>query len=274
MYFHLMIEGIKLVAIDVDGTLVDDNKNITEENLKAINWAHTQKGVHFTINSGRIAPSVHHYMEQLKVYEPYPSLGGVLVHSWDGQIMAENTINEEAALAINALSRSLGCTNFVYQNNTWYIDPGNDFWVQSEIKATNIMGHVLNTDIAIKSAPTHKMLGVSLETPKLQHLMSEIQRQFSLYVDCSLSSPNFLEILPKGINKGTAINALKTYYGLEKNNIMAIGDYYNDIDMFNVAGISVAMCNAPKDVQQEAKYITKSDNIHSGVAEAIYKFIK
>ena len=93
-------------------------------------------------------------------------------------------------------------------------------------------------------------------------------------MDCFKSDPRFLEIVPKGINKGTAVKALCRFYGIEKENVMSIGDFYNDIDMFRESGISVAMANAPEDVKSQASFVTQADADHAGVAEAIYRFLK
>ncbi len=265
---------IKLVSLDVDGTLVDDEKNIPERNLRAISWAHINNGVHFAINSGRICQSVRSYMEKLGVHESFPSLGGVLVHGWDGEIIAESTIDSSVALEINALARSLGCATFIYQRDIWCLDPGNDYWKNSEYTATKVMGRIVDTDKAIKTGPTNKMLGVCLDTAKLQRLMEGIISDFSTFVDCFTSSPYFLEILPKGVNKGTAIDILIKHYGIKKENVMSIGDYYNDVDMFKTSGISVAMANAPDDIKAMADYVTEADNCNCGVAEAIHRFIK
>ena len=75
------------------------------------------------------------------------------------------------------------------------------------------------------------------------------------------------------MNKGTAVQALCRHYGLQKENVMSIGDYYNDIDMFLASGISVAMANAPEDIKSQVTYVTKADNLRCGVAEAICRFL-
>ena len=78
---------VKLICIDVDNTLVDDQKNIPEPNREAIRWAHFEKGAHIAINSGRIAPSTRDYMERLGVHDAYPSLNGCVVQDWDGTLI-------------------------------------------------------------------------------------------------------------------------------------------------------------------------------------------
>ncbi|MBO4424396.1 MAG: HAD family phosphatase [Spirochaetales bacterium] len=264
---------IKLICIDVDNTLVDDRKNIPELNRKAIRWAHFENCAHIAVNSGRIGPSTRDYMERLGVQDAYPSLNGCIVQDWDGSIIEESFIEKEVALKINGIARELGCTMFVYHHDLWYLDPGNDYWAESEFMATNLRGTIIDTDSYIRSQAPNKMLGVQTNPVLTEMLKERIEKLFSVNVDCFKSDPRFLEIMPKGVNKGTAVEALCRHYGIGRENVMAIGDYYNDIAMFNASGISVAMANSPEDIKKQVTYVTKADNVHCGVAEAIYSFM-
>lgn len=264
---------IRLVSIDVDNTLVDSAKRIPKENIEAIRWAHLELGVHFTINSGRIAASARHFMDLIGVHECFPSLGGVLVHTWDGDILQEHFVDREASLEICTMARSLGIGLFAYRRENWHLDKGQDYWAQSELKASGIQGEMTDIVSFLSSSRANKLLGACLDEDAISRLETMILSRLSDKVDCFKSSPNFLEILPKGVNKGSAINTLCRHYGLKKENVMSIGDYYNDIDMFKASGLSVAMRNAPEEVRNLADYVTESDNEHGAVAEAICRFI-
>ena len=269
-----MDNKIKLICLDVDNTLVDSFKNIPQANTEAVRWAHRELGVHIAVNSGRISQSTRDFMQRLGVSEAFPSLGGCMVQRWDGSIIEEHTIDMEVARAINSIARRLGCTNFVYHRDTWHLDPGNEYWAASEFQATNVMGTFLDTDAFLKTDRANKMLGVHTEPELTTRLQELILKDFSAYVDCFKSDPRFLEIVPKGINKGTAVRALCAFYGIGRENVMSMGDFYNDIDMFRESAISVAMANAPDDVKCLATHITKADADNAGVAEAIYTFLK
>lgn len=266
-------EPIKLICIDVDNTLVDEFKNVPEPNREAIRWACFEKEAHIAINSGRIAPSTRDYMNRLGVRDAFPSLGGCIVQDWDGTIIEESFIDKDIALEINGIARSIGCTMFVYHHDLWYLDPGNDFWAESEFQATGIRGTILDTDSFIQGQAPNKMLGVQADPHKTDLLMERIADRYSKYIDCFKSDPRFLEIMPKGVNKGTAVQALCRHYGIGRENVMSLGDYYNDIDMFKASGISVAMANAPEDIKRMVTYVTQADNVNAGVAEAIYRFL-
>lgn len=265
---------IKLVSIDVDNTLVDSRKLIPQINIEAIRWAHLERGVHFAINSGRIAASTRHYMELIGVHESFPSLNGVILYSWDGRIIEEHSVDRDASLEVCSLARALGVGLFAYRHESWHLDNGQDYWAESEYRASGIEGEMTDIELFLKTNNANKLLGAHLDENAISELETLVLSRLSDRVECFKSSPNFLEILPKGINKGTAVNALCRHYGIKKENVMSIGDYYNDVDMFKASGLSVAMPNAPQEVRALVDYVTEADNEHGGVAEAIRTFIK
>ena len=154
---------IKLVSIDVDNTLVDSRKLIPKENIEAIKWAHQEKGIHFAINSGRIAASTRHFMEQIGVHECFPSLNGVLLHSWDGRILEEHSVDRDASLKICAMARSLGVGLFAYRHEGWHLDNGQDYWAESEFKASGIEGEMTDIELFLRSNNANKLLGAHLD---------------------------------------------------------------------------------------------------------------
>ena len=267
------MDRIKLICIDVDGTLVNSSKDIPQGNLDAICWAHEQKGVHIAINSGRIAYSTADYMRRLGIHESFPSLGGCVVQTWDGDVIEEHFIDRDVAWKINRIAEDLGCSIFVYDRATWYLQTGNTYWAQSEFKATGLMGNLTDIGQLLLHKTPNKLLGVCEDASKVNRLVEMVNERFCESVDCFKSADIFLEIMPKGINKGTAVNALCRHYGIEKCNVMSIGDYYNDVDMFKRSGLAVAMANSPASVKAEADYITANTNEDCGVAEAIRKFV-
>ncbi len=264
---------IKLVSIDVDFTLVDNDKNIPRENLRAIRWARFERGIHITINSGRIAPSVKAYMDELGIEDAYPSLGGCIVQEGNGRIIEEHFIDKGVAQQIYELGKALDCAMFMYHHDNWYLDPGQQYWVDSETKASRVQGTVTDTRELLLSTRPNKILAANMEPERTDILQRRIMERFSDEVDCFKSSPWYLEIMPKGVNKGTAIQALCRYYGIGKENVMSIGDYYNDMDMLKASGLPVAMANSPADIKAIAKYVTKADNNGCGVAEALRTLI-
>lgn len=263
----------KLICSDVDSTLVDDYKKLSPKNRGAIRKAVLEEGMHFAIISGRIAPSVRRYMDEIGITGVVPSLGGCLIEDWDGTIIEENVVDGRLAIKINDLIKAMDCLCFAYHHNDWYIDPGHPDWIKSEADATDTIGVVEDLTGLFSRINPNKLLGVHSDTDKVKRLSDAILERYSNEVDCFLSSPMYLEIVPKGVNKGTAVDALCRHYGIERSNVLAIGDYYNDIDMLKIVGVPVTVRNAPDDIKAVARYVTESDCNNSAVAEALERFV-
>lgn len=263
----------KLICSDVDSTLVDDYKKLSPKNREAIRKAVLEEGMHFAIISGRIAPSVRRYMDEIGITGVVPSLGGCLIEDWDGTIIEENVVDGRLAIKINDLIKAMDCLCFAYHHNDWYIDPGHPDWIKSEADATDTIGVVEDLTGLFSRINPNKLLGVHSDTDRVKRLSDAIFERYSNEVDCFLSSPMYLEIVPKGVNKGTAVDALCRHYGIERSNVLAIGDYYNDIDMLKIVGVPVTVRNAPDDIKAVARYVTESDCNNSAVAEALERFV-
>lgn len=263
----------KLICSDVDSTLVDDYKKLSPKNREAIRKAVLEEGMNFAIISGRIAPSVRRYMDEIGITGVVPSLGGCLIEDWDGTIIEENVVDGRLAIKINDLIKAMDCLCFAYHHNDWYIDPGHPDWIKSEADATDTIGVVEDLTGLFSRINPNKLLGVHSDTDRVKRLSDAILERYSNEVDCFLSSPMYLEIVPKGVNKGTAVDALCRHYGIERSNVLAIGDYYNDIDMLKIVGVPVTVRNAPDDIKAVARYVTESDCNNSAVAEALERFV-
>lgn len=263
----------KLICSDIDSTLVDDYKKLSPKNREAIRKAVLEEGMHFAIISGRIAPSVRRYMDEIGITGVVPSLGGCLIEDWDGTIIEENVVDGRLATKINDLIKAMDCLCFAYHHNDWYIDPGHPDWVKSEADATDTIGVIEDLTGLFGRINPNKLLGVHSDTDRVKRLSDAILERYSNEVDCFLSSPMYLEIVPKGVNKGTAVDALCRHYGIERSNVLAIGDYYNDIDMLKIVGVPVTVRNAPDDIKAVARYVTENDCNNSAVAEALERFV-
>lgn len=266
------MEKVKLICCDIDDTLLAKDKSLPEANCLAIKKVVKEKNIPFVILSGRSSLSVRDYMKQIGITGVVPSLGGCLIEDWNGNVIEEHNVNKTIALDLYNSAKEIGCILFAYYRNRWFIEPHNDYWEEFEANAVKIPATHADLPTFLKTTNPNKLLGVSNDPAKLKALLDVIKHKYNDVVDAFLSAPFYLEIVPHGINKGTAIDALCKYYNIEKCNVMAIGDYYNDVDMFKTAGISVAVNNAPDDIKAIAKYVTCADCTHGAVAEAIEKY--
>lgn len=265
---------IRLVCVDVDGTLVADDKSIPEGNLRAIREA-TSKGVAFAVLSGRISPSIQSFQRLLGVKGPVSSLGGSVLEDQSLNIIEEYTLDRETCLKIFKARKESGISLLFYRHNSCYTDMDTDpRWMKSEYEATGVRPQVVDSlEDLLSSFLPNKFLALDMDIPKVEHFYSLLSSYAPDTVKAFFSWPQFMEVLPPQADKGQAVRSLRKYYGLEKNQVMACGDYFNDIQMFDEAGISVAMANSPQGVKDAADYVTVNDNNSCGVAEAIEKFV-
>lgn len=265
---------IKLVCVDVDGTLVSDDKSVPQGNLKAIREA-SDRGVIFAVLSGRISPSIQHYQRILGIEGPVSSLGGCLLEDPKLNIIEEYILDRETCLKIFQARKESGISLLFYHHNTWFTDSATDpRWLKSEFEATGVKGNLVDSlETLLESFLPNKFLALDIEIPKVVRF-KEILDSYNLNtVKAFFSWPQFMEVVPSKADKGQAVRSLRKYYGLEKDQVMVCGDYFNDLSMFPEAAVSVAMANSPKEVKDKADYVTLNDNNGCGVAEAIEKFI-
>lgn len=268
--------AIKLVGLDVDGTLIDEHDNIPRVNLEAIKRAIEEKGVHFAILSGRISQSAREYQERLGEYGgPVSSLGGCLLEDEDGTILEEHTVDKFTALTVATLSKKYDITLLTYLRHHWYHDSSGDSkWFISEKTATNVAGtYVESVPDLIRQHEPNKFLAISDDPQHIKGFSEELNRLCPGKVKAYLSWPQFLEVIPPAADKGAAILALMKYWGLKKEEVMVVGDFNNDLHMFAQAGVSVAVANAVDEVKQAATYVSPLTNVQGAVADAVEKFI-
>lgn len=263
---------IKLVTIDIDKTLINDQMRIPESNIETIRKA-VSKGCHIVLLSGRISSSVRKYMQVLGIQGIVPSDGGCVIEKWDGTIVKEYNIPCSDSVSIYDTIRKYNEYPLGYYRADWYYDKENSYWSEQEVLATDLLGKEVNLRDFISKTPVNKLLFPCLDAEIINKVKEEVLSNHSDTVDCFPSSLEYLEIMPKGVTKGTAVNDLISYFGIKKDEVLAIGDYYNDIDMFKAAGHSAAVNNAPDDIKKIVEYISPLDNNHGAVSQIINYYL-
>ena len=264
---------IKLIALDLDGTLTDDKKNITPHTLEALMQVQRQ-GVRVVLASGRPPYGMRPLARLLKMDE----YGGIILcynggHVEDcatGEVYVEKKLPEEVLPTLHHLQEQSGMTLMTYYEDKIYTEHPDDQYVG--ISAFNNKMQVVGLTDFVSQAPRplNKCLMVGphdkqvIWEKKIQEATSD-----TLYV-CH-STPYFIEILPKNIDKGPSLISLGERLGITPSEIMTFGDSNNDVQMLRLAGIGVAMGNSEDDIKQIADYVTL-DNNSDGVAYALKHF--
>ena len=260
----------RLMAVDIDGTLLNDSGELTRNTIRAIRQA-VDKGLIFTIASGRPIQGIEWLNKALDLDVPYITYNGAMVIMGKSRkVLYEQKLSEKDADDIIKLGEKYGTTIMVWKDNKLYVREMNE----RVIKYKSIAGvePVLTDDSLqlIKGGVT-KILWYD-EIDKIEQYRREIGEYLSENVNFHPSRPNFMEFVDKNASKAIAMEKLGEYFGIDRSRMIAVGDGYNDLSMIEYAGLGVAMANSPDDVKANADYITLS-NEEDGVAHVIYKFV-
>ena len=247
---------IKLIASDMDDTLLNSNVTISERNAKAIKSA-LAAGKIFLIATGRMYVSARPYAQRLGLDVPLVTYNGALVKgSASGEIFYEHKMKLATANEVLAYCKEKGYYVQLYVGDNILIKEENAF----SKMYTKISG--IHTD----EAPYKILVMTSAE--EFGSVWEQFSTQFKGKLDVTSSKDNFLELMEPGINKWEAVKSVAASYGVKPEEIMCIGDSNNDISMIKNAGIGVAVANAKDSVKEHAKIVTASNN-DDGVALVI-----
>lgn len=267
---------IKLIAVDMDDTLLDKDKRISPANIAAIQQA-ANAGVKIVLCTGRILSGVKPYFEQLGLSadQEYVIINnGCAVHQTSDWRLVESealTTQEITYLADFAQKGKLPLTLCDVEHYYVVEDEAN-----SEIVADCQNIFLQPRTIALKDIATHDQPFFLAKFVGNENFVAAFKdkhdQQLSQDFNTVLSQPTIYECLPKGVSKATGLKKLAARLNILPEEIMAIGDGNNDLEMFAFAGLSIAMDNASDAVKAAADHITTSHQ-EDGVAHAIERFV-
>ena len=254
-----------LICSDVDGTLIRDDQSLSDENKRYIRRAIDECGAKFMIVTGRMYSALYPYYKALGVEGIASCLNGSLLYE-RGKLIVNHKIDKAAALNAYLISLRHGVDMLSVSEDKWFTLNHSSYLYNAKLPIYNQDSGIVDFKTFLKANAMNKLLFMSDDQEAIaalrDDLMSNIKNVTYYY------NRNFVEIMPYGVNKGTSIDDISKYLGIDKDNIMAIGDDYNDIEMLRKAGYSFAMGNAPDEVKSHAKFITDT-NERDGVAKAI-----
>jgi len=276
--------NFQLIALDIDGTLLNEHKEITSVNQVALRTFQSAGG-QVILNSGRLPRSTFWHTQLLDLNTPFGALNGAVIGA-EEQIISGVAFSPNVVLGFLAYCRSHGLYCHVYTVQGMVFDTlarWNEHWPEQNLARLEgqkppaewrrrireycpaLRVNDLVEWVKTTSEPIYKM--AILSEASLAETARELGQMQSVSV--TSSDPRNLEICPVNVSKGVALRQIAERLGIKPEKIMAVGDNYNDLSMFEVAGLSVAMGNAPKSVQERAQVVTKSNN-ESGVAWAVH----
>ena len=263
----------KLIAIDMDGTLLKEDKTISIKTKEAIKMA-TDKGAKVVLASGRPIIGLEPYLKELGLdtEDDYVmSFNGSLVqNSRTKEIVFESALKGTDLKSLYALSKELGVNIHAFDTKGC-ITPVMSKYTEVEGKLNHIEVGIVDFNEVSDDEDIIKIMFVDPQE-KLEEAIKKLPADIYDKYTVVRSSPFFLEFLNKESNKGVGVAALANHLGINKKEVICMGDAGNDLAMIEYAGMGVAMANAFDEVKKAANFITLS-NEEDGVAFAINKFV-
>jgi hypothetical protein len=278
----------KLLVLDIDGTLIRSNHSLSQRNIKLIDEAR-KKGVKVTLASGRNYSNMEHIIKKLNIIEPVVSNDGAYIKE-----PISNRVYHSLRLEIEALKEILGTLDRLNLTYTMHLDEktlsNKGLSYLSFIRALGLKAILIGLNekdnrFTMAHGKIVKALGNEFKAPfKISMFankpgskeMSEASRiiieNYSKIVKISYSGGKNFEILPLGMSKAVGIEVLEKSLNIRREEIIAVGDSYNDIEMIKRAGLGIAMGNASDEVKKHADFITDTNDL-DGVAKVIEKHI-
>jgi hypothetical protein len=269
----------KLICIDMDGTLLNDKKNISDRNLRTIKLAY-DKGARIAVCTGRIFTSADFFSELLGVKSPVIASNGAYIIEKDrNEVVYKGILGFEKCNKLLSVFRRYDISPHYYTKDTIFTEK-----LIYSSKFYEAVNKTLPMDKQVKiklvkdwnevfqkyEKEIFKGIAVDDDLDKIQKAKNVLINMGDFEV-VSSRYDNF-EVMNKGVSKGSAVKILANYYGITREQVICIGDSENDISMIKFAGLGVAMGNGDDDVKAAAGYVT-DDNNCDGVAKAIEKFV-
>jgi len=269
----------KLIVLDMDGTLLNSNKEVSIENQKALKKAQ-DNGIEVAIATGRIFTSARFYAKLLGIKAPIIACNGAIVRDESSnEVLNINAINNEDALKVIESFKRHNVYFHIYDEEKIYVEELGfsasiyNAWNEDQSEENKIVIEKLE-DAAnyfkINNVNILKMMAVDDDRTKIDSIKKELEEIYSITLDKSWH--NNLEVMSKGVSKGKGIAMLSKIYKVKPDEIIAFGDNFNDLSMKDYVGTFVAMGNGEEYVKEQAHYVTTS-NDDSGVAKGIEELV-
>ena len=261
---------IRLLLADVDGTLVTQDKVLTDQAVAAVDRLR-DAGILFAVTSGRPPRGMEMLVEPLRLQTPIAAFNGGLIVNPDMTVIERRVLPEELILPLSQLMGSFDLSVWLYRGTDWFVPDLEGPHVAREAWTVKFEP-VLMAGIEGLTRDVAKMVGVSDDHDAVSRAAAATQERFGEHVTAAPSQPYYLDVTHPRANKGDVVKYLAQRYGLSTGEIATIGDQPNDVLMFAHSGLSIAMGNADAQVQRCARRVTDT-NEANGFAAAVSRFV-
>lgn len=285
---------IKLIASDMDGTLLNSNHKIPQNNIELIKFAQ-KNGIEFVVATGRAYYEALPSLNDENIKCDVISFNGGIIYDKNGNIINITPMKLKDLYYTIEILKSLDISYQLYTKNTIYTksietditayidlirangEEPNEQHLRQEAKNRLALGHITEVDnielyLNQEDNPAIKVIGISNDLEKLKHATELLSGNDNISV--TSSGANNVEIMDKKATKGEALKIVADIHDINLKNAIAIGDNLNDQAMLDIVEYSIAMKNGNKELQKTAKFITEKTNSEGGVADSVMKLLK
>jgi Cof subfamily protein (haloacid dehalogenase superfamily) len=269
-------KGKKIFFTDIDETLVNTDKSLSEENRRALE-AYVNTGSYLVISTGRVLCASIRLLKDLGIYD-FPNTfistcnGGLIYDTGSERVISDSLIPLDLVTEVFRCAGEFGIhiqtytdTEVVSEKDT----PDLHRYCAIQKMPPLVVSHV---EDVLRQSPA-KILAIDYSSPEhVTEFRNYLEPKVNGTLDLYKSNPYLLEIVRRGVNKGSALRFMADYLSVPVENTISAGDEENDLTMIQAAGIGCAMCNGKDSLKEIADYVTENDNNHGGVAEILYKF--
>ena len=260
---------IKMVLTDIDGTIYTPESGISDSVKNCIKRLQNN-GIHFAIATGRTYASAKYMADLAGAKCDLVGYQGGLVCTYDGKILDVKYLNPDIAKEIINDFKKRNIHLNVYVEDTLYVED-DDEYIKDYIGDKGIDYFKVDSFLELDLTKLNKLLAIKYDAQFIDDLIKELQQKYpQIYTVKSFDY--FCEIANKEATKGNALRFLADKYGIKPDEVLAIGDQNNDIEMVKAAGIGVAMGNGTEQIKQAADFVTDSVK-NDGFVKAINKFV-
>ena len=260
---------IAVVLADVDGTLVTQEKLLTERAIAAVN-ALREHGIAFAVTSGRPPRGMAMLIEPLALTTPISAFNGGVIVRPDMSVIEQRTIPQDVVAPAVELLLAQGLDAWLYSGADWLVRDPKAPHVDRETRTVQFAPTVVQSFDGVKDVA--KIVGVSDDHELVAAATAAARECFGDHVSAAESQPYYLDITHPRANKGEVVCYLSQTLDIAPEHFATIGDMPNDVLMFARSGLSIAMGNASAEVQRAARRVTTS-NEDEGFAKAIERFV-
>lgn len=266
----------KILFTDLDGTLLDDQKQISGENQVAIERA-VAMGHRVVLSSGRATPSVYKQVRKLGLDRPgcyaIAFNGAAVIRCDTGEALYERGLEPELVCYLFREARQAGIHCQTYQDGYTLAERQSEVLDYYDRSTQGVSKVVPDIRDVLAVHPPKVLLADLTYSGELETFRRAHEAKLAGRAEATFSCPEYLEYLPPGVSKGYALDWLCGHLGIPPADSVAAGDEANDLSMIRAAGVGAAMANGVEALKAEADYITCADNNHDGLAEIIKRFI-